>query len=104
MSGWRRSITPRPFRAATALTKELGKARAMAGILAAQSAEMRAKGEALIQQADKLSAKAGTSGCAATVSQSTHRPPLIEPSAVDSPGWRFNARDARRPAMSISRR
>ena len=37
-----------------ALTKELGKARAMAGILAAQSAEMRAKGEALIQQADKL--------------------------------------------------
>ena len=37
-----------------ALTKELGKARAMTGILAAQSAEMRAKGEALIQQADKL--------------------------------------------------
>ena len=37
-----------------ALTKELGKARAMASILAAQSAEMRAKGEALSQQADKL--------------------------------------------------
>jgi hypothetical protein len=37
-----------------ALTKELGKARAMANILAAQSAEMRAKGEALIQQADRL--------------------------------------------------
>ena len=37
-----------------ALTKELGKARAMAAIFAAQSAEMRAKGEALIQQADKL--------------------------------------------------
>jgi hypothetical protein len=34
-----------------ALTKELGKARAMANILAAQSAEMRAKGEAMIQQA-----------------------------------------------------
>jgi hypothetical protein len=32
-----------------ALTKELGKARVMTGILAAQSAEMRAKGEALIQ-------------------------------------------------------
>jgi hypothetical protein len=31
-----------------ALTKELGKARAMTGILAAQSAEMRAKGAALI--------------------------------------------------------
>lgn len=37
-----------------ALKKELGKARAMASILATRSAEMRAKGEALIQQADKL--------------------------------------------------
>src|SRR5256886_13438579 len=37
-----------------ALAKELGKARAMANILATQSAETRAKGEALIQQADKL--------------------------------------------------
>ena len=37
-----------------ALNKELGKARAMTNILAAQSAEMRAKGEAMIQQADKL--------------------------------------------------
>jgi hypothetical protein len=36
------------------LTKELGKARAMANILAAQSAEIRAKGEAMIQQADRL--------------------------------------------------
>jgi hypothetical protein len=37
-----------------ALTKELGNARAMANILATRSAEMRAKGEATIQQADKL--------------------------------------------------
>jgi hypothetical protein len=37
-----------------ALAKELGKSRAMANILAAQSAEMRAKGEAQIQQADRL--------------------------------------------------
>jgi hypothetical protein len=37
-----------------ALAKELGKARAMANILASQSAEMRAKGEPMIQQADKL--------------------------------------------------
>src|SRR5260221_9855660 len=37
-----------------ALAKELGKARAMANILATQSAETRAKGEALIQKADKL--------------------------------------------------
>jgi hypothetical protein len=37
-----------------ALTKELGKTRAMTGILAAQSAEMRAKGVALVQQAARL--------------------------------------------------
>jgi hypothetical protein len=37
-----------------ALNKELGRSRAMANLLAAQSAEMRAKGEALTQQADKL--------------------------------------------------
>jgi len=37
-----------------ALAKELGKARAMANILAAQSAEIRAKGEAMVQQADRL--------------------------------------------------
>ncbi|MGY4334947.1 phage FluMu protein Com [Bradyrhizobium sp. LB7.2] len=37
-----------------ALQKELGRARAMTSILAAQSAEARAKGEALIRQADKL--------------------------------------------------
>jgi len=37
-----------------ALNKELGKARAMTNILAIQSAEMRTKGEALIQQADRL--------------------------------------------------
>lgn len=37
-----------------ALTKELGKARAMTRILAAQSVEMRAKGAAQIQKADRL--------------------------------------------------
>lgn len=37
-----------------ALQKELGRARAMTSILAAQAAEARAKGEALIRQADKL--------------------------------------------------
>jgi hypothetical protein len=38
----------------SSLQKELGKARAIANMLAAQSAEMRAKGEAMIRQADKL--------------------------------------------------
>jgi hypothetical protein len=37
-----------------ALNKELGKARAMANILAAQSAEVRAKAETLLRQADRL--------------------------------------------------
>jgi phage FluMu protein Com len=37
-----------------ALNKELGKARAMTGILAAQSADVRAKAETLLQQADRL--------------------------------------------------
>lgn len=37
-----------------ALQKELGRARAMTLILAGQAAEARAKGEALIRQADKL--------------------------------------------------
>ena len=37
-----------------ALKEELGKARAMTTILAAQSAEARAKGDALIRQADRL--------------------------------------------------
>jgi hypothetical protein len=37
-----------------ALAKELGRARAMTTILAAQSAEARAKGEALIRTADRL--------------------------------------------------
>ncbi|WP_439361605.1 hypothetical protein [Bradyrhizobium sp. DASA03007] len=37
-----------------ALGKELSRARAMTAILGSQSAEARAKGEALIRQADKL--------------------------------------------------
>ena len=37
-----------------ALHKELGKARAMTNILAAQSVEVRAKAETLLQQADRL--------------------------------------------------
>jgi hypothetical protein len=37
-----------------ALGKELGKARAMTRILAAQSTEMRTKGEAMLREADRL--------------------------------------------------
>ena len=40
-----------------ALKKELGKARAMTGILASQADELRAKADALIRQADRLLAE-----------------------------------------------
>jgi hypothetical protein len=48
---------PTPFSGGDrkAPSKELGKVRAMTTILAAQSAEARAKGEALLRTADKLS-------------------------------------------------
>src|ERR1700730_11506740 len=42
-----------------ALNKELGKARAMTNILAAQSVEMRAKAETLLQQAERLLCESG---------------------------------------------
>jgi hypothetical protein len=61
-----------------ALQKELGKARAMTTILAEQSAEVRAKAETLLQQADRLL-------CAST---------------AGFPGWRSGAPAARRQAMS----
>jgi hypothetical protein len=56
MPGWRRDTTPTPLSGGDrkALNKELGKARAMTNILAAQSAEMRAKAETMLQQADRL--------------------------------------------------
>ncbi len=42
-----------------ALKKELGTARAMTGILAKQAEELRAKGNALIRQADALASSQG---------------------------------------------
>jgi hypothetical protein len=87
-----------------ALNKELGKARAMANIRAVQSAEMRAKGEAQIQQTDRRLRE-----CWNERIWSDDEP--IDPSptidqAVDGgfPGWRSSVRGARRRATSISRR
>lgn len=56
-----------------ALSKELGRARAMTTILAAQSAEARAKGEALIQTADKLLCQSWNERMWPNVVRSTHR-------------------------------
>jgi hypothetical protein len=47
-------LTPLSGGLRSALGKELGKARAMTTLLAAQAAEARSEGEALIQKADKL--------------------------------------------------
>jgi hypothetical protein len=49
-----------------ALAKELGKARAMANILATRSAKMRAKGEAMSSKLTGSFAKAGTYACGQT--------------------------------------
>ena len=87
-----------------ALQKELGKARAMANILAAQSAEMRAKASAMIRQADKLLCDSGTSGCRATANRSIRPRPSTRPSMAASPGWRFAAHVASLRATSTSLR
>jgi hypothetical protein len=49
-------MAPKPLSGGVrrALNKELSKARAMTSILAAQSTEIRAKAETLLQQADRL--------------------------------------------------
>jgi hypothetical protein len=72
-----------------ALTKELGKARAMTGILAAQSAEMRTKGVALIQQADTCLTAASRA-----LGMSTHR-------STSRPN-RFRSRSPRSPASRMT--
>lgn len=59
-----------------ALNKELGKARAMTGIFAAQSAEMRARPRHCCSRPTGCSAKAGTNGCGPTASRSTRLPQL----------------------------
>ena len=59
-----------------ALKKELGKARAMTGILAAQSDELRAKADALIRQADRLLAESWNERCGRT----EHRSIPLRPS------------------------
>jgi hypothetical protein len=64
-----------------ALNKELGEARAMTNILAAQSAEMRSKAQIMLQQAC-YSAKAGTSGCGVTASRSIRQPSTRRSTAV----------------------
>ena len=62
-----------------ALAKELGRSRAMTTILAEQAAEARAKGEALIRQADKLLCEAFNERFGQTGARSTHRQQSTKP-------------------------
>jgi len=62
-----------------ALQKELGRARAMTAILAALSAEVRANGEVLIRQADKLLCEVGTKKSGLMAGRSIRRRRSIKP-------------------------
>jgi hypothetical protein len=83
--------------------RRLGKARAMTKILASQSVEMRAKGDALIQQADKLLSESWNERMWSD-GEPIDPSPTIDPSTAAFHGWKFNAPAARRRATSTSLR
>jgi hypothetical protein len=85
-----------------ALNKELGKARAMTGILAAQSDEMRAKAETMLQQADRLLCESWNERMWADGEPIDPSPTIDQAVNGDSLGWRSGAPAARRRATSIS--
>jgi hypothetical protein len=86
-----------------ALNKELGKARVMTNILAAQSAEMRAKADTMLQKADRLLCESWNERMwsdGEPIDPSRRR--STKPSMAVFLGWRSNAPAARRRATSIS--
>lgn len=87
-----------------ALAKELGKARAMASMLATQSAEMRAKGEAMIQQADRLLCESWNERMWSDGEPIDPSPTIDQAVNGGFPGWRSGARAARPRATWTSRR
>ncbi|MGY4622820.1 hypothetical protein ACVWY3_000576 [Bradyrhizobium sp. USDA 4486] len=84
-----------------ALAKELGRARAMTTILAAQSADARAKGEALLRQADKLLCESWNERMWTDGGPIARRRPSTRPSTAHTPGLRSSARGARPAGTSI---
>jgi hypothetical protein len=86
-----------------ALNKELGKAHAMSGILAAQSAEMRAKAETILQQADKLLCESWNERMWRTANRSIRRRPT-RPSTAAFPWLEIRCSAARRRVTSTSPR
>ena len=87
-----------------ALTKELGKARAMANILAARSAEARTKAEVLIQEADRLLCESWNERMWSDGEPIDPSPTIDQAVSAAFPGSRSRARGARRRATSTSRR
>jgi hypothetical protein len=87
-----------------ALAKELGRARAMTGILAAQSAEMRAKAETMLQQADRLLCESWNERMWSDGEPIDSSPTIDRRSTGAFRGWKSSAPAARRRATSISPR
>jgi hypothetical protein len=75
-----------------ALNKELGKARAMTNVLAAQSAEMRTKADIMLQQADQLLCESWNERTWRMANRSIRRQPSTRPSTAAFPGWRSGRR------------
>ena len=76
----------------------------MANILATQSAEMRAKGEAPIQQADKLPCESWNERMWSDGEPIDPSPTIDQAVNGGFPGWRSSARGARRRTTSTWRR
>ena len=84
-----------------ALGKELGKARAMTTILAEQSLAARSKGEALIEQADRLLCESWNERMWANGEPIDPSPTIDQAINGGYPWWKSNAPAARPDATSI---
>src|SRR2546430_14521114 len=87
-----------------ALAKELGRARAMTTILAGQSAEARAKGEALIRTADKLLCESWNERMWSDGEPIDPSQTIDQAINAGSHGWKSAARVASLRATSTSQR
>jgi hypothetical protein len=73
----------------------------MTRILAAQSAEMRAKGEAVVQRADRLLCESWNERMWSDGEPIDPSPTINQAIKPASPGWRFSAPGVRPQATSI---
>src|SRR5512133_3482775 len=84
-----------------ALQKELGKARAMTNIFAAQSAEMRAKAESMLQQPDRMLCESWNERMWSDGEPIDPSPTIDQAVNGGFHGWRSGAPAARRRARWI---